>query len=126
MSAITRIRLASLCCAAYGALLVSGTVHHFQRTGSFGVLGRSLAQPALWVALLIAALVTFGLWRRHAWAWWLSITAAGYQIFRIASAYVNGRGFGHMPGFATLLALTLLLMILMLLLPPKSRLGCSR
>lgn len=126
MSALTQIRLASLSCAAYGALLVSGTIYHFQRTGSFRALGHSLAQPALWIALLIAALVTFGLWRRHAWAWWLGIAAAGYQIFRIASAYVQGRGFGHMPGFGTLLALALLLLILVLLLPRRSRLGCNR
>jgi len=125
MSAHTQIRLASLSCAAYGALLVSGTVYHFQRTGSFRALGHSLAQPTLWVALLIAALVTFGLWRRYAWAWWLGIAAAGYQIFRIASAYVQ-RGFGHMPGSSTLIAFALLLLILVLLLPRKSRLGCNR
>ena len=86
MSAHTQVRIASLAAAAYGALLVSGTVHHFQRTGSFRALGHSLAQPTLWVALLIAALVTFGLWQRSAWAWWLGIAAAGYQIFRIASS----------------------------------------
>jgi hypothetical protein len=126
MSASTQIRLASLSCAAYGALLVSGTVYHFQHTGSFRALGHSLAQPSLWIALLIAALVTFGLWQRHAWAWWLGIAAANYQIFRIVSAYVYGRGFGHMPGFATLLALALLILILVLLLPRKSRLGCNR
>jgi hypothetical protein len=126
MSAHTQIRFASLSCAAYGALLVSGTVYHFQRSGSFRALGHSLAQPGLWIALLVAVLVTFGLWQRRAWAWWLGIAAAGYQIFRIASAYAHGRGFGHMPGFATLLALALLLLILVLLLPRKSRLGCNR
>lgn len=126
MSAHTQIRLASLSCAAYGALLVSGTVYRFQRTGNFSVLAHSLAQPALWIALLVAALVTVGLWQRRAWAWWLGVAAAGYQIYRIASAYIHGRGFGHMPGFATLLALALLLLILVLLLPRKSRLGCNR
>jgi benzodiazapine receptor len=126
MSAHTQVRIASLAAAAYGALLVSGTVHHFQRTGSFRALGHSLAQPTLWIALLIAALVTFGLWQRNAWAWWLGIAAAGYQIFRIASAYVYGRGFGHMPGVATLIALVLLLLIVVLLLPRPARLACNR
>jgi benzodiazapine receptor len=125
MSAHTQIRLASLSCAAYGALLVSGTVYHFQRSGSFRALAHSLAQPTLWIALLIAALVTFGLWKRYAWAWWLGIAAAGFQIFRIACAYLQ-RGFGHMPGFPTLIALALLILILVLLLPRKSRLGCNR
>lgn len=126
MSAHTQIRIASLSCAAYGALLVSGTVYQFQRTGSFRALAHNLAQPTLWIALLIAALVTFGLWKRYAWAWWLGIAAAAYQIFRIASAYVQGRGFGNMPGTPTLIALALLILILVLLLPRKSRLGCNR
>jgi translocator protein len=86
----------------------------------------SLAQPALWMALLIAALVAVGLWRRYAWAWWLGIAAAGYQIFRIASAHVHMRGFGHVPGFATLIALALLVLVLVLLLPRTSRRGCNR
>jgi hypothetical protein len=126
MSAHTQIRFASLTSAAYGALLVSGIVYHFQRTGSFRALAHSLAQPTVWVALLVAALVAFGLWKRYAWAWWLGVAAAGYQIFRIASAHVQGRGFGHVPGFATLLALALLLLVLLLLLPRRARLGCNR
>ena len=44
MSATTQIRLASLSCAAYGALLVSGTVYHFQHTGSFRALAASRTQ----------------------------------------------------------------------------------
>jgi translocator protein len=78
------------------------------------------------MALLIAALVAVGLWRRYAWAWWLGIAAAGYQIFRIASAHVHMRGFGHVPGFATLIALALLVLVLVLLLPRTSRRGCNR
>jgi len=126
MSAHTQIRFASLTAAAYGALLVSGIVHHFQRTGSFRALAHSLSQPTVWIALLVAALVSFGLWKRYAWAWWLAVAAALYQIFRIASAYLQGRGFGHVPGFATLLALALLLLLLVLLLPRKARLACNR
>jgi hypothetical protein len=126
MSAQTQIRFASLASAAYGALLVSGIVHRFQRTGSLRALAHSLAQPTIWIALLITALVTFGLWQRHAWAWWLAVAAAGYQIFRIVSAYVQGRAFGQLPAVPTLLALGLLLLILVLLLPRKARLACNR
>ena len=126
MSAHTQIRLASLASAAYGALLVSGIVYHFQRTGSFRALAQGLAQPAVWVALLVAALVTFGLWQRHAWAWWLGVVAAAWQVFRIGMAYVQGRNFGNVPGAATLIALVLLLLVLVLLLPRKARLGCNR
>lgn len=125
MSAQTQIRFASLTCAAYGVLLVSGIVYHFQRTGSFRALAHSLSQPTVWIALLVAALVAYGLWRRYAWAWWLGVAAAAYQVFRIGSAWFD-RGLDRVPGFATLLALALLLLILVLLLPRKARLGCSR
>jgi benzodiazapine receptor len=126
MSAQTQIRFASLAAATYGLVLVSGIVHHFQRTGSLRALVHSLSQPAVWIALVIATLVAFGLWKRYAWAWWLGVGAAAYQVFRITLAYVQGGGFGRVPGFATLLALALLVVLLVLLLPRKARLGCSR
>ena len=125
MSAQTQIRLASLTSAAYGALLASGIVYHFQRTGSFRALANSLAQPPVWVALLLAAIVTFGLWKRYAWAWWVGVAAACFQLFRIGDAWFD-RGLSRMPGVPTLIALALLALLLVLLLPPGSRRGCNR
>lgn len=125
MSAHTQIRIASFTAAAYGALLASGVFYHFQRTGSFKSLAASLSQPALWIALLVAALVTFGLWKRQAWAWWLAIGAACFQLFRIFDAWFD-RGLARPPGVPTLIALALLLVLLVLLLPRKSRLACNR
>ena len=125
MSAQTQIRLASLTSAAYGALLASGIVYHFQRTGSFQALVNSLAQPPMWIALLLAAIVTFGLWKRYAWAWWVGVAAACFQLFRIVEAWFN-RGFSRLPGVPTLIALALLLLLLVLLLPQGSRRGCNR
>ena len=122
MSAHLQIRIAALATAMYGALFVSGILHHFQRTGSFRALVRGFAQPHVWIALLIVVLVTYGLWKRHAWAWWLGIAAAGYQVFRIASA----NGLSRVPGTATLIALALLLLVIALLLPRRARLGCNR
>lgn len=126
MSANTPLRLASLCAAVYGALVVSGVVHHFQRTGSLRVLVRSLAQPQLWIVLLIAGLVAWGLWKRYAWAWWLGIAAAGYQLFRILWSYIHSPVFGHLPRASLLVSITLLLLILVLLLTRKARLGANR
>lgn len=125
MSAQLQIRLASFTAAAYGALLASGIVYHFQRTGSFRSLARSLAEPTIWIALLVAGLVTFGLWKRYAWAWWLAIAAAAFQLFRIFEAWFD-RGLARPPGVPALIALALLLLLLVLLLPRKSRLGCNR
>jgi uncharacterized membrane protein (DUF2068 family) len=125
MSAHTQIRLASLTAAAYGALLASGIVYHFQRSGSFRALARALAEPTIWIALLLAALVTFGLWKRYAWAWWVGVAAACFQLFRIFEAWY-GRGLSRVPGTPALIALGLLVLLLVLLLPRRSRLGCNR
>ena len=125
MSAHTQIRLASLTSAAYGALLASGLVYHFQHTGSFRALAHSLARPALWIALLLAAVITFGLWKRYAWAWWLAIAAALYEIFVIVQAWF-ARGLSHVPGVPALITLALMALLLVLLLPRRSRLGCNR
>ena len=125
MTAQTRIRAASLTSAAYGALLASGIVYHFQRTASMRALVNTLSHPAVWVALLVAALVTIGLWRRQAWAWWLGVAAACYEVFVIVSAWFS-RGFGRVPGVPALIALALLVLLLVLLLPRRSRLGCNR
>jgi benzodiazapine receptor len=125
MSAQTQIRIASLTSAAYGALLASGIVYHFQRTGSFRALVQSVVQPAVWIALLLAALITFGLWKRYAWAWWLGIAAACFQVFRIGDAWFD-RGLARVPSTPTLIALALMIVLLVLLLPRRSRLGCNR
>jgi benzodiazapine receptor len=125
MSGLTHLRLAAFCALAYGLLLVSGILHHFQRTGSLRALVRGLSQPWVWVALLIALLVMYGLWRRYAWAWWLGLLAAAFQVFRILSPYVQAGG-SRFPAASTLVALVLLLLVIVLLLPRKARLASNR
>jgi hypothetical protein len=126
MTGLTQLRLAALCAFAYALLAVSGVVHHFQRTGSLRVLLRGLMQPQLWIVLLLALLVTFGLFRRQAWAWWLGIAAACFGVFRIGMAYVEGGRLGHVPAAPTLIALVLLLLTVVLLVPRRARLAANR
>ena len=126
MSGLTHLRFAALCAFAYALLAVSGVVHHFQRTGSLRALARGLMQPQLWIVLVLALLVMFGLFGKKAWAWWLGVGAAAFGIFRIASAYVQGPGFGRVPGAWTLIALALLVLVVLLLLPRKARLAANR
>lgn len=126
MSALMQLRLAALCAVTYAALVLSGLIAHFQRTGSFRTLFHGIARPEVWVVVLVALLVTAGLWTRRAWAWWLGVAAAGYQLFRIVSAYVLGHRLGHVPAFAVLIALVLLVLFLVLVLQRKARLGCNR
>lgn len=126
MSANAPLRLASLCAATYAALVMSGVVHHFQRTGSLRALVRGVSSPHLWIVVLVAAVVAFGLWKRYAWAWWLGIAAAGYQLFRILASYVQGPLFGQLPRASTMVSLVLLVAILALLFTRKARLGANR
>ena len=125
MSGLTQLRLAALCVFTYALLAVSGLLHHFQRTGSPRILLRGLMQPQLWLVLLIALLVTCGLFGRQAWAWWLGIAAAALGVFRIVSAYWVG-GLAHVPRGGTLLALALLVTTIVLLVPRKARLAANR
>ena len=83
-------------------------------------------QPQLWIVLVLALLVMFGLSGKKAWGWWLGVGAAAFGIFRIVGAYVQGPGFGRVPGAWTLVALALLVLVLLLLLPRKARLAANR
>jgi len=125
MSGPTQLRLASLTAAVYGLLLASGIAYRFQRSGNFAALVHALAQPPVWIGLLIAVLATMGLWGRRAWAWWLAVAAALFQSGRILYAWI-GHGLARVPGTPTLLALALLVLLLLLLLPRRARLAASR
>ena len=126
VSGLTQLRLAALCAFAYALLAVSGVVQRFQRTGSLRGLVHGLIQPQLWIVLVIALLLLFGLFGRRAWAWWLGVAAALFGLFRIVSAYVQGGGFGRVPAAWTLIALALLIAMLLLLVPRKARLAANR
>lgn len=125
MSGLTHLRFASLCALTYGLLVVSGLLHHFYRTGSFRALANNLSNPWLWVIVAIATLLTIGLWRRHAWAWWLAMAAGLFQTWRIVSPWFAGN-WRHLPATSTLVLLALLLLMMLLLLPRKARLAANR
>jgi hypothetical protein len=126
MSGPTQLRLASISAFAYGALAASGAVHHLQRSGSLRLFLRELTQPALWVVVLVALLLTWGLWNRYVWAWWLGIAAGCWEIYLLASRYVHSRAFGHLPRPALLLALGLLLCMIVLLFQRRARAAANR
>jgi hypothetical protein len=126
MSGLVHLRLAALCALAYGLLLASGLLHAFQRTGSLRALMRGLGHPWFWGVLLVAVLAMFGLWLRQAWAWWLAVAAALFQLGRIVTAYVQGPAFGRTPAPSTVIALVLLVAIVLLLAPRSARLAANR
>jgi translocator protein len=126
MAAHAQVRLASFSAAAYATLGIAGILYPLAHSGNFRVLRHALSQPPVWLAIVGAALVAWGLARRQAWAWWLGVIAAGYQLAMLLFAYVRGPAFGHLPRPWTLIAMVLLALVLVLLLPRRARLACSR
>jgi hypothetical protein len=116
--------LASLTAAAYGALVVA-MLFMSHGHGSLARLLRGFMQPGYGLVIVIAALVAFGLARRQAWAWWLGLAGALFQLFRLVSWYVQGP-IGRVPGTLTLLAFGLLVLLLVLLAQRKVRTACNR
>jgi hypothetical protein len=116
--------LASLSAAAY-AVLVAVMLFMSYGGGSPARLLRGLSQPGYWVAIVLAALVAWGIAKRYAWAWWLGGAAALFQLYRLLSWYLQGR-VGRMPGLLTLLAFALLALFLVLLAQRPVRTACSR
>jgi len=86
----------------------------------------SAAHALSWLIGLLCLVLTFGLWTRYAWAWWLGLVAALFQGWRIVSAHIAHRGLVSIPGTTTLIVLVLLLVFLVLLFMPKARATCNR
>ena len=126
MSGSTRVRAASLVAIAYVVVALGGTLVHFASSGDAYTLRVSLTQPATWIACLLAALVAWGLWQRFAWAWWLGVAAAVFQLFRLGTWLVAHFSISRPPGLGVALVVFLLLAFLILLLPARARASCSR
>ncbi|NML48594.1 hypothetical protein HHL11_32930 [Ramlibacter sp. G-1-2-2] len=124
MSGLGLLRIAALCAFAYAALCIAGLVTHFQHTGNFGALLHGLLRPEVGLVFAIALLVGIGVWARYAWAWWVGLAAAVFQIYRITIGYWHAGRIPH--AFAVLLALALLIAFLVLVLQRKARLACNR
>jgi hypothetical protein len=125
MAGPTQLRLASISAAAYGAFAIAGALQQLQRGSLIGFV-HALARPSLWLVLLVALVLAWGLWMRYAWAWWLGVAAAGWQVFVILDGHVRASGLAHLPRPATLLALALLVFMLTLLLQRRARAAANR
>lgn len=123
MSTRLKITFAALTAAVYGGLVISTVVLPFARSGHLGALARGLANPHVWIPFALACVVAWGLWKRYAWAWWLGLAAAGWQLFRILSALLPSL---RVPGSWTLLMLAVLLVFVALLFQRAVRVGCNR
>lgn len=122
---LSHAKFASVLAAAYVSIVAGGMLLHFVATGDFGTLIYSLMLPATLIAILTASVVAFGLWRGHAWAWWLGLIAASTQLIRLGSWLLARLNSGS-PPLASWIIAFLLAAFLGVLLVRTTRRQCSR
>ena len=122
---LSHSKLASVIAAAYVAMVVGGMLLHFLTTGDFDTFKYSLMLPATLGAIVIGSVVVFGLWRAFAWAWWLGIIAAAFQLTRFSSWLITRMSTGSVPVASWIIAF-LLFSFLCVLLIKATRQQCSR
>lgn len=86
----------------------------------------SFGTPLLWLTTALIVLIIFGVWKRFAWAWWLGVAAAGFQLVRMGLWVSQHYSLSRLPGEGTLLVLGLLVSFLVLMLLPGTRMACRR
>lgn len=126
MSGLTAIRVAALIAIGYGLWVLFGGPVRFGAGSEALTMRVSLTSPVTWLVGLLALAIGFSLWMRFAWAWWLGLAAALFQLWRILYPIFARDGLPRLPGATTLLVLLLLLVFVILLFMPKARAACSR
>ncbi len=119
-------KVAACIAAAYFSVVLGGILLHFFQTGDTYTLKYGLMLPTTWAALTISGFVSWGLWHRFRWAWWLGFIAAALQLLRMSSWVVRHFSTAAPPGLGVVLVLALLLALLAVLLLPRTRRACTR
>ena len=126
MSGLTAIRMAALIAIGYGLWVLFGGPVRFGAGAEALTMRVSLNSPVTWLVGLMALIIGCSLWMRFAWAWWLGLAAALFQLWRILYPMFAKTGLPRLPGAYTLLVIALLLVFVILLFMPKARASCSR
>jgi hypothetical protein len=121
-----RARLASCIALAYVAVVLGGVLLRYVMTGDGYTARYSLMLPSTWIAIAVAALVAWGLWRRFRWAWWVGLAAVLTQFVLMTSWMIDHFTFTKLPGWGVFVVFALLVAFLVVLLLPGTRSACSR
>jgi hypothetical protein len=126
MSGPTALRLAALIAIGWGLWVLAGGPLHFG-AGTAGVsLSLRFSHALAWLVGGIAVVIGCALWMRQAWAWWLGLAAALFELWRLLWPIFSRGGAPRWPGATTLLSIALLIAFVALLFVPKARAACSR
>jgi hypothetical protein len=69
-------KVAAAIAAAYILVMLGGVLLNFVFTGDAFTLKYSLSLPSVWIAVGACLVISWGLWQRFRWAWWLGFVAA--------------------------------------------------
>jgi hypothetical protein len=94
---LSHAKLAGAIAATYVLVVIGGMLLHYFTTGELGTLRYSLMLPATICAIGIGSLVTWGLWKGFAWAWWLGLGAVMVQLYRFSSWFIARLNGGSAP-----------------------------
>ena len=120
------VRLAALFAFAYALLVLGGPLLVAGLGGRSLSLRVSLTQPLTWLLVAFGLVIGWGLWQRFAWAWWLGVAAALVQLVRLGLALASHFNWARLRAPSMLVQVGLLLGLLVLLLPARSRAACKR
>lgn len=123
---MTRQRLAAIVAFSYIAVMLGGILTHFMRSGDLYTLKFSLLLPSTLIALLLASILVWGLWKGLRWAWWLGLAASILQLVRMSTWLSHRVSQSGLPSPSVLLVFAILLGFLILLLLPGTRSACVR
>lgn len=126
MSSQMQARLTALVAVVYVVLVLGASLLRVTLTGDFFSFRLNFVQPITWLVCILGLVIAWGVWRSYAWAWWLGLAAAGFQLYRFGSWLLANYSLSYLPGPNALLPLLLLLGFLVLLLLPGTRAACSR
>lgn len=121
-----RLYLALFVAIVYLVVVPGASLFRAALSGDALTLRVSFGDPMLWLSTVLILLVIIGVWKRYAWAWWLGVAAAAFQLVRIGMWVAQHYSLSRLPGDTTLLVLGLLVTFLVLMLSPGMRMACRR
>jgi len=99
-------QILSLLAAAYVAIVVGGIFVRFAGTGDLYTLRYSLTLTVTLIVTILGSVIALGLWRGHAWAWWLGLTAVAVQLTRFSPCLLGRLKNGNVPVGSSLIKIT--------------------
>lgn len=121
-----RLYLALIVALVYLVAVPGTSLFRAALSGDALTLRVSFGAPVLWLTTVVLLLVIWGVWKRFAWAWWLGVAAAAFQLVRMGLWVAQHYSLSRLPGEGTLLVLGLLTVFLVLMLSPGMRMACRR